>query len=573
MNEQIRYFPYVRSGATISFRNPISKKRQINMRKFIKITGVVTVLLVGLSFTFLPDNNRYFEIAKNLEIFTNMYKELNTYYVDDVDPGKLMRTGIEAMVESLDPYTNYISESDIEGYRYLTEGRYNGIGAQSRKIGEYVTITELYKGQPADLAGLRPGDQILAVDGQSAKSKSTEELNEFLRGFPGTEVTLTIRRPGRDQDLDIRLTRGEVEVPNVPYYGVVRDDVGYVALTTFTRDAGRNVANAVKKMKSENPDLKGVILDLRGNGGGLLSEAVNISNIFIPKDELVVTTKGKVKEWDRSFNTMTPPVDTDIPVAVLIDSRSASASEIVSGVIQDYDRGVLVGQRSYGKGLVQNTRDIGYNAKLKLTTAKYYIPSGRCIQSVQYEGGEPVHIPDDQRTPFKTQNGRTVLDGGGVKPDLLLNEPADDPIIKAIEEQNLIFDYATRYVLEHDSISNVSEFHFEDFDQFVQFVEERGFNYETESEKLVKKLQAKAAEEQLDVTEDLEKMEAKILAAKRTALNDYRETLIDLIEKEVASRYYYRNGRIQIGLRNDREIEEAVSLLKDTARYRELLGF
>ena len=328
-----------------------------------------------------------------------------------------------------------------------------------------------------------------------------------------------------------------------------------------------------KKMKSENPDLKGVILDLRGNGGGLLSEAVNISNIFIPKDELVVTTKGKVKEWDRSFNTMTPPVDTDIPVAVLIDSRSASASEIVSGVIQDYDRGVLVGQRSYGKGLVQNTRDIGYNAKLKLTTAKYYIPSGRCIQSVQYEDGEPVHIPDDQRTPFKTQNGRTVLDGGGVKPDLLLDEPADDPIIKAIEEQNLIFDYATRYVLEHDSISDVSEFHFEDFDQFVQFVEERGFNYETESEKLVKKLQTKAAEEQLDVTEDLEKMEAKILAAKRHALNDYRETLIDLIEKEVASRYYYRNGRIQIGLRNDREIEEAVSLLKDATRYRELLGF
>ncbi len=551
-------------------KNPWLKATE-EMRKFLKITGVTAILVTTLAFTFRQENNRFFEIAKNIEIFTNLYKELNTYYVDDIDPGQLMRTGIEAMVESLDPYTNYISESDIEGYRYLTEGRYNGIGAQSKVMGDYVTITELYKDQPADKAGLRPGDQIMAVDGQDAKGKNPDELNEILRGFPGTTVTLTIQRPGQSLPFDVSLTRGEVEVPNVPYYGVVREDVGYVALSTFTREAGRNVANALKEMKEQNPELKGVILDLRDNGGGLLSEAVNISNIFIPKNEVVVTTKGKVKEWDRSFTTMTPPLDTEIPVAVLIDGRSASASEIVSGVIQDYDRGVLVGQRSYGKGLVQNTRDIGYNAKLKLTTAKYYIPSGRCIQSVEYEDGGPVHIPDDQRTPFKTRNGRVVLDGGGVKPDLLLDEPADDPVVKAIQEQNLIFDFVTQFCLDNDSIEAVEQFRFQDFETFVDFVENRNFQYETESEKLLKKLRAKAEEEALDVEADIAEMTDKIKEAKRTALYDYRETLIDLIEKEIAGRYYYRKGAIQIGLRNDIEIEEAVKLLKDPERYQRVL--
>ncbi|MCI5083427.1 MAG: S41 family peptidase, partial [Saprospiraceae bacterium] len=414
------------------------------MHKYLKITALVVITVLGMSTTMGgPKSDKYFEMIKNIEIFTNLYKEINTYYVDEVDPGKLMRIGLDAMMESLDPYTNYISESDIEGYRYLTEGKYNGIGARSKKMGDYITITELYKDQPADKAGLRPGDQIMEIDGNDTKGKTGDAINALLRGFPGTTVNLKVRRPGVEAPIQLTLTRGEVEVPNVPYYGMVSNDIGYISLTTFTRNAGRNVADALKALKKDNPALKGVIFDLRDNGGGLLNEAVNISNIFIPKGQVVVKTKGKVKDWDMSFRTTSTPVDTEIPLVVLINNRSASASEIVSGVMQDYDRGVLLGQRSYGKGLVQNTKDIGYNAKLKLTTAKYYIPSERCIQSVEYEDGEPVDIPDERRSKFKTQNGRTVLDGGGVKPDVTVKKPSDAGVIKSLIDQNLIFDFVT----------------------------------------------------------------------------------------------------------------------------------
>ncbi|MCB0559177.1 MAG: PDZ domain-containing protein [Lewinellaceae bacterium] len=536
------------------------------MKRILKYAGIISLLFIGMAASFQPEN-KYFEILKNIEIFTNLYKEVNTYYVDDVDPGHLMRIGIDAMVESLDPFTNYISESEIEGYRFMTEGKYNGIGAISQKMGEFVTITELYQGQAADKAGLRPGDQIIAVDGQDATGKDPDAINNILRGFPGTTVKLTIRRPGKDEDFNIDLVRGEVQVPNVPYHGIVADGIGYVALTTFTREAGTNVANAVRELKEQNPGLKGIIFDLRGNGGGLLNEAVNVCNVFIPRGELVVTTKGKVKDWDRAFSTMNQPVDLDIPLTVLINKNSASASEIVSGVIQDYDRGVLIGQRSYGKGLVQNTRDIGYNSKLKLTTAKYYIPSGRCIQSVEYKDGEPIHIPDDQRTPFKTRSGRTVLDGGGVKPDMMIEKFTDADIVKGLLEQHLIFDYVTQFCLKHDSISNVKDFHFEDFAGFVQFLENNQFDYDTESEKLLKKLVEESAEEGYELTAQVDALEAQIDAAKKDALMNNKAIIIDLIEKEISSRYYYQEGKIRMGLRNDAEIEEAVKLLNDKAKY------
>ena len=320
------------------------------MNRFVKVSGLFIVLSFIIATTFRSDHGKYFEISKNIEIYTNLYKEINTYYVDDLDPGKLMRTGIDAMLESLDPYTNYISESDIEGYRYITEGKYNGIGAQSEIIGDFVTITELYKDQPADKAGLKVGDKLIAVDGKNAVKKTLDEINEILRGFPGSEVELTLRRPGQSDDFKVKLVRDEVNVPNVPYSGMISEEVGYVALTTFTRNAGKNVGSAFKKLKEENPNMKGVVLDLRSNGGGLLTEAVNVSNIFIPKGELVVTTKGKVKDWDRSFKTLNKSIDEEMPLVTLINSSSASASEIVSGVIQDLDRGVLMGQRSYGKG-------------------------------------------------------------------------------------------------------------------------------------------------------------------------------------------------------------------------------
>jgi carboxyl-terminal processing protease len=537
------------------------------MNRIMKATGVLLIVVIAMATTFRTETNKYFEILKNIEIFTNLYKEVNTYYVDDLDPGKLMRTGIDAMMESLDPFTNYISESDIEGYRFLTEGRYSGIGALSKKIGDYVTVTELYKEQPADKAGLKVGDQIIAIDGQNAMGKDPEAINEILRGFPGTSVELTVRRPGRTGDFKVSLVRGEVEVPNVPYHGMISDEIGYVALSTFTRDAGVNVAKAVKELKENHPGLKGIVFDLRGNGGGLLTEAVNVSNIFVGKDELVVTTKGKVKEWDRSFKTLNPPVDTQIPLVVLINKNSASASEIVSGVIQDYDRGILVGQRSYGKGLVQNTRDIGYNAKVKMTTAKYYIPSQRCIQSVEYKDGEPVDIPDAQRNRFKTRNGRTVLDGGGVSPDVVIAKATDAPVIQALLNQNMIFDYATHFCLQHDSIAQPQDYRFTGFDDFVSFLKERNFGFDTESEQLLKKLVDAGKNDGYALDADIKALEARIDAEKKDELQEYKDVIIDLLEKEIIGRYYYQYGKIQIGLRNDKEVKEAVALLKDPARY------
>lgn len=539
------------------------------MKRILKISAVLGILIIGMSASFSP-TNKYFEILKNLEIFSNLYKEINTYYVDDVDPGQLMRTGIDAMMESLDPFTNYISESEIEGYRFMTEGKYNGIGAISEQMGKYVTITELYEGQAADKAGLKAGDQILAVDGQDAINKSPEAINNVLRGFPGTDVKLTIQRPGEDKPFDITLTRSEVNVDNVPYYGMVSDEVGYIALTTFTREAGKNVGDALTALKAEHPNLKGLIFDLRGNGGGLLSEAVNVSNVFIPRGEVVVTTKGKVKEWDRSFSTMGAPLDEEIPLVILINKNSASASEIVSGVIQDYDRGVLIGQRTYGKGLVQNTRDIGYNAKLKLTTAKYYIPSGRCIQSVEYQDGEPVDIPDERRTAFKTANGREVLDGGGVSPDITIEKFTDAAIIKGLLDQHLIFDYVTQFCLKHDSIAAVEDFRFTDFDGFVQYLAENTFEYDTESEQLLGELQETSTREGFELKSQIEQLEAQIEASRKDALARNEKAIIDLIEKEIASRYYYQRGKIKMGLRNDREIVESIGLIGDRARYEQI---
>ncbi len=378
-------------------------------KKFLLLICVAALGL--LAFKGFEDN-KYFEIIKNLEIFTNAYKEINHAYVDELEPGKLMRTGLDAMLGDLDPFTNYISETDIEGYRYLYDGRYNAIGAEGKKMGDWVVITEILEDSPAHKAGLKVGDAVLSVSGQNAKGRSSEDVMAFLRGVQGTKVDLVVRRPGETKDVRVTLERGEILTQNVPHSGIVADGIGYIYLTTFTQDAGENVANALKDLKSKHPDLKGVIFDLRDNGGGLLHEAVNVCNVFVPRGELISSTKGKVPEWDRSYKTSHTPVDENIPVVVLINKMSASASEIVSGSLQDLDRAVLLGQRSYGKGLVQNTKDVGYNAKIKLTTAKYYIPSGRCIQSARYKNGQPVDIPDSERAVFKTRNGRRVLDGG-----------------------------------------------------------------------------------------------------------------------------------------------------------------
>jgi carboxyl-terminal processing protease len=539
--------------------------------RLFKWTAVLAVVIAGMAATVeqLPGN--YFEIAKNIELFANLYKEVNTYYVDDIDPAKLMRTGVDAMLESLDPYTNYITESQIEGFRYITEGKYNGIGADIRIIEALPTVVAPYEGSPAQTAGLKAGDQILEIDGKETRGKDPDEISAILKGFPGTEVKLTIRRPGEQKNQSFSLVRDEVNIPNVPYSGMVTPEVGYIALTTFTRDAGSNVAKALEDLKVEQPNLKGVILDLRENGGGLLNEAVNLCNVFMPKNELIVFTKGKVKDWDKSFKTLNPAADEKIPLVVLINKNSASASEIVSGAVQDLDRGVLLGQESYGKGLVQNTRDIGYNAKVKLTTAKYYIPSGRCIQAIEYKQGAPARIADDKRTAFKTRNGRTVYDGGGVRPDIVLDHDAASDILQTLEEKNFIFNYVTGWVLNNPEVKSAADFHFTQWDDFIQFLEKRNFDYDTESEKLLRQFREQTGKAGYLSEADIKALEGKIIAAKKEELNKYRPLVINLIEKEIVSRFLYEKGRVQIGLRNDPEIVESVKLLGDQQRYESLL--
>ncbi len=520
------------------------------------------------------DSGKYFEIAKNIELFANIYKEINTYYVDDLDPAKTMRIGIDAMLDHLDPYTNYISESEMEGFRYITEGKYNGIGATVQKIGDYPVITEIYENCPAFKAGLKTADVLVSVDGQSAKGKGSDELYDIMKGAPGTEMEISVRRPGESKELKIKLKRDEVDVPNVPYSGMVSDEIGYVILTTFTRDAGPNIQAAFAELKTKNPAMKGIILDLRGNGGGLLNEAVNLVNIFTPKGEVVVSTRGKVEDWDRSFKTSNTPTDEKMPLVVLIDKGSASASEIVSGSLQDFDRGVLMGQRSYGKGLVQNIKDIGYNSKVKLTTSKYYIPSGRCIQGVTYKDGKPVNIPDSLRTAFKTKNGRKVLDGGGVTPDVYIDSETKSMVVKSLVEKFYIFDYVTDFSLKNKTISVVKDFHFTQFDEFVKYLETRNYFGETESDKLLNDLREKAKKEKYfdAIAADLKAAESKLTTEKKAEILSHKKDITDLIEKEISSRYYYEKGKIQMGLRNDKEIDEAIKLLKDVPRYQKILS-
>lgn len=515
---------------------------------------------------------KYFEISKNLEIFANAYKEINHGYVDELDPGRLMRTGLDAMLEGLDPYTNYISETDIEGYRIQSDGKYNGLGASGKQMGDYVIVTEILEHSPAQKAGLKVGDAILSVQGQNAQGKTEAQVLEFLRGFPGTSVDIMVRRPGESKDLKINLVREEVEVPNVPHSGIVAEGIGYINLTTFTQDAGEHVARGLQELKAKNPGLKGVILDLRDNGGGLLNEAVNVVNVFVPTGEMVVSTKGKVPEWDRSFRTVGPSVDQNIRVVVLIDKRSASASEIVSGSLQDLDRAVLMGQRSFGKGLVQNTKDLGYNAKIKLTTAKYYIPSGRCIQAVRYKNGQPVDIPDSERAKFKTRNGRPVLDGGGVTPDVLLPVDTATGVVRALLDQNIIFDYVTQWALKHPSIDSIEVFSFTEWDDFTHYVQKRNFTYESDAEKKLKELKAAAEKENFALAGDLEAMDNKIKAARKDELSRNKARIIREIEQEIVGRYYFQRGKVRKSLKNDPEVEEAVKLLNDPARFDKILN-
>jgi carboxyl-terminal processing protease len=547
------------------------KNNHMSKRKKI-FSGLIAALafIVFTAATVSPVNDKFFEIMKAIEVYTNVYKEVNTYYVDEIEPNKLMRTGIEAMVSSLDPYTNYISETDVELARLRQSGKYQGIGADIEYIEGLPTIMVLFKDQPADKAGLKTGDRLLEIDGRETVGYNREQLEEIMRGFPVTSMYLIVVRSGSGKK-NLELLRGDVSIPNVPYSGMLANNVGYVALTTFTRQASKNVRDAISKLRADNPEMKGVVLDLRNNGGGLLNEAVDIVNIFVPKDELIVTTKGKVREWDRSYKTNGNPLDLELPVAVLINNKSASASEIVSGSLQDLDRGVLIGQRSYGKGLVQNIMETGYGSRVKITIAKYYIPSLRCIQALEYRDGKPFDIPDSERAVFKTRSGREVLDGGGVAPDINLPVLGGKAITKGLLEEHVIFDFVNEWVTSHVTIDSVSEFRFQDWDKFLGFLQRGDYEYTSKAEKAIEKAIEAIKEEGYDISAALEAIQAQVDTEQLAAIQSYKAEIINIIEKEIAGRYYYQRGEVQMGLRNDKEVQEAIAILNDPVRYAKIL--
>ncbi len=539
---------------------------------------LILVMIVASSLFTVSFVNKNFEIAKNLDIFHTLFRELTIHYVDDVNAAELIKTGIDEMLASLDPYTNFIPESDIEDFRFMTTGQYGGIGALIMRRGDYIFISETYEGFPADKAGLLPGDKILEINEHSAKNRNQEEVSTLLKGQPGTEVIIVLERGGHDKPLTKTLVREVVKIDNIPYYGMLDETTGYIKLTSFTQNAGREVRDAFNTLKNEN-NLENIVLDLRGNGGGLLHEAVNITNIFIDKGNVVVKTKGKIEERNMINRTLNNAIDKEIPLVVLVDRSSASASEIVSGAIQDFDRGVIIGQRTFGKGLVQNVVPLSYNTQLKVTVAKYYIPSGRCIQAIDYahrnEDGSVAAIPDSLKVAFETRSGRTVYDGGGVEPDIYVEPRVFNNISIALLTNFHIFEYANNFYRTHNEIPPADQFEITDdiYADFVQFLEGKEYNYTTESEHLSAMLKKAAKDEMyIDIiAPELEAIKEKINKSKKDDLTVFREEISFILKNEIVGRYYKQKGRVIATLSEDPEIAAALEVFKNKEQFHALL--
>lgn len=542
-----------------------------------RILAIPTIILL-ISFSSLSQTDNNFEISKNLDIYATLLKELDKNYADVINPGEMTETAIEAMLETLDPYTVYIPESNAEDYKLLMTGQYGGIGALIQKNGEYVIISEPYEGFPAQKAGLKAGDKILEINGKSMKYKNSDEVSEILKGQPDVELELLVERIGSEEPLIFQVKREEIKIPNIPYYGMLKGNIGYIKLSTFTQNAGTEVKKAFLDLKSNN-ELKGIILDLRGNGGGLLNEAVNICNIFIDQNQLIVSTKGKIPAKNQEHYTKNAAIDKDIPLTVLVDRGSASASEIVAGAIQDLDRGVIIGQRTFGKGLVQNVVPLTYNSQVKITVAKYYVPSGRCIQAIDYfhknENGDSEKIPDSLISEFKTKNGRLVYDGGGVEPDIYLDPMKMSKITQALVNKYLVFDYATLYATQHASIPAADEFTITDdiYNDMVAFLQDKNYNYQTATEEALEKLKTNATKENyFDAIEmEYNSLKSKVLHDKSEDLTTYKDEIKIILKDEIVSRYYFQKGRIVAALSDDPEITKAIEVLQGSATYLAIL--
>lgn len=546
-------------------------------RKTTILLALPVVLFIATAAT-----DKYFQLSKNMDVFASLYKEVNTYYVDDVEPSKLMRNCIDGMLKTLDPFTNYYSQSQIENARIQQGGKFGGIGIEIEVMNNYPVVTAVWKDQPADKAGIKTGDIIMSIDGSTTQDRKKEDIEKFLIGEPKSRVLLQIERKATLLDtklLNLNLSREEIQETNVPFFGMVSPEVGCIKLKIFNENAGSDVKDAFDSLKRSNHDMKGVILDLRGNPGGLLVEAVNIVNIFIEKDKLVVTTKGKVEEWNNTFKTKADATDLKIPVVVLTNSTSASASEIVSGSLQDYDRAVVVGQKTYGKGLVQVTKPLSYNTMLKVTTAKYYIPSGRCIQALNYaeknEDGSVKRIPDSLKVEFKTQAGRKVWDGGGVDPDVLMPKPEHSKVADELYEQHLVFDFATAYTLQRNNIEDPATFKLtdKDYNDFVAYVKSKNFTYKTDSEVKLDKLKEVATDEKyFDAFKgNYESLKKKLANDKEQDLVKYKTEIVTVLENEIVGRYYYAYGKVKKSYQNDPEVAKAIELLNKPEQMKELL--
>lgn len=557
----------------------------MNARKML--AGAFIVML-GMGMTSFKEDDRNFQISKNLDIFNSIFKELDMFYVDTVNAEKMIQTGVEGMLSLTDPYTEYYPEEEVSSLKEMTTGKYGGIGAAIRyyEAKDRIAVVEPTEGMPAAEAGVKAGDIILSVGGKEMvrgdmkPQEFSSKVSEALRGEPGTSFVLKVLRPLKNDStvMEFKITRKNIRTNPVPYYGMVKDSIGYLALSSFTENSAKDFKKAFIELKQKGA--KSLIIDLRDNGGGSLSEAVDIVNLYVPKGQEIVVTKGKVRQAQGSYKTQNEPVDTQIPLAVLVNGATASASEIVSGSLQDLDRAVVIGSRTFGKGLVQTIRPLPYNGTLKVTTSKYYIPSGRCIQAIDYAkknaDGSVARTPDSLTTVFHTAAGREVRDGGGIRPDIEVKGDKIPNIVFYLMNDDLIFDYATQYCWDHPTLASVDDFKLTDadYEAFKKLVKSRNFTYDRQSEKMLKSLKEIAEFEgyMIEAAEEFKALEKKLNHNLDRDLDYFAKPIKEYISQEIVTRYFYQRGAAMERLKDDTDLEEAIKVLQNPVRYREILS-